>query len=141
MQRPPDDRLLLGFGSISGRLGGKIYRCAPRSPSAPTCVTSAAAPNYQSEVDAEVGTLASYVQGPRPLYRVTDFADAPGRCYRLDLAIDIPAPPYGRQTLFCFDEATHAPSLTVIVRDEATDRTQARVIRGTVTDDDLKVPS
>ena len=70
-----------------------------------------------------------------------DFADSPGRCYRLDLAIDLPAPPYGRQALFCFDRLTLAPSLTVIVRDEATDRTEARAVRGQVVDSDLQVPS
>ena len=141
VQRPPYDRLTFGFGSIAGRLGGKVYRCAAQPDGSSTCLTSTAAPNYDSEVDGEVGTLASYVQGPRPLYRVIDFADSPGRCYRLDLAIDLPVPPYGRQALFCFDRLTLAPSHTVIVRDEATDRTEARAVRGQVVDSDLQVPS
>ena len=140
VQRPPNDRLTIGFGSASGRLGGKIYRCAAQQDGSSKCLTSVDAPDYASEVDAEVNSLAGYVDGARPLYRVIDFADSPGRCYRLDLAIDIPAPPYGRHALFCFDRATLAPSLTVIERDEATDRTQARVIRGAVTDADLQVP-
>jgi hypothetical protein len=33
-----------------------------------------------------------------------------------------------------------APNLTVIDRDEATDRTQATSVRGTVSDADLAVP-
>ena len=141
VQRPPNDRLTFGFGSAAGRLGGKIYRCAAEPDGSSKCLTSVDAPDYTSEVDDEVATLASYVEGPRPLYRVTDFADSPGRCFRLDLALELPAPPYGRQALFCFDGATLAPSLTVIVRDEATDRTQARRIRGEVTDADLQVPA
>lgn len=140
VQRPPGDRLTFGFGSASGRLNGHIYRCASTSDSTSTCLQSTLAPDYGSEVDSEVSTLAGYVEGDRPLYRVTAFSDTPGPCFRLDLAVDIPAPPYGRQALFCFDEDTRAPSLTVIERDEGTDRTQATSIRGTVTAADLQVP-
>ena len=140
VQRPPNDRLTFGFGSIAGRLGGRVYRCAGQPDNAPTCLTSTAAPDYAAEVDGEVAVLAGYVQGPRPLYRVVDFADSPGACFRLELALELPAPPYGRQALFCFDRATFAPTLTVIVRAEATDRTQARTVRAQVTDADLQVP-
>jgi hypothetical protein len=140
VQRPPGDRLTFGFGSANGRLGGHIYSCAATSDATSTCLQSALAPDYGSEVDREIATLASYVQGDRPLYRVTAFSDVPGPCFRLELAIDIPSPPYGRQALFCFDRATLAPNLTVIDRDEATDRTQATSVRGTVSDADLAVP-
>ena len=140
VQRPPGDRLTSGFGSASGRLGGHIYRCAPTSDATSTCLQSTLAPAYASEVDGEIATLAGYVQGDRPLYRVTAFVDQPGPCFRLDLAIELPSPPYGRHALFCFDRQTLAPNLTVIERDEATDRTQATSIRGTVTDTDLQVP-
>jgi hypothetical protein len=141
VQRPPNDRLTFGFGSIAGRLRGKIYRCAAQPDGSPTCLTSTVAPDYSSEVDSEVAGLASYVEGDRPLYRVIEFPDPRGQCFRLDLNIELPAPPYGREALFCFDGATRAPSLTVLVRDEATDRTEARVLRGQVTDADLQVPS
>jgi hypothetical protein len=140
VQRPPNDRLTFGFGSIAGRRAGRIYRCAAETDRAPNCLTSTAAPDYASEVDGEVAALAGYVQGPRPLYRVISFADSPGACYRLELAVELPAPPYGRQALFCFDRTTLAPTLTVIVRTEATDRTQARTVTGQVTDADLQVP-
>jgi hypothetical protein len=140
VQRPPNDRLTFGFGSIAGRLAGRIYRCAGENGGSPNCLTSTAAPEYASEVDAEVAALAGYVEGPRPLYRVVDFADSPDSCYRLELAVELPSPPYGREALFCFDRATLAPTLTVIVRTEATDRTQARTIRAQVTDADLQVP-
>ena len=140
VQRPPNDRLTFGFGSIAGRLGGRIYRCAGAADGSSTCLTSTTAPDYASEVESEVAALASNVQGPRPAYRVVDFADSPGFCYRLDLAVALPAPPYGRQALFCFDRATLAPTLTVVERAEATDRTEARTVRGQVTDADLQVP-
>jgi len=140
VQRPPGDRLTFGFGSASGRLNGHIYRCASTSDATSTCLQSTLAPDYASEVDGEISTLAGYVEGDRPLYSVTAFSDGPGPCFRLDLAIDIPSPPYGRHALFCFDRDTRAPSLTVIERDEGTDRTQATSIRGTVTDADLAVP-
>jgi len=139
VQRPPGDRLSFGFGSASGRLGGHLYRCAATSDATSTCLQSTLAPDYGSEVDSEIATLASYVEGDRPLYRVTAFSDVPGPCFRLDLAIDVPSPPYGRHALFCFDRDTLAPNLTVIERDEGTDRTQATSIRGTVTDADLQV--
>ena len=140
VQRPPGDRLSVGFGSVSGRLGGHIYRCAPTSDTTSKCLQSSLAPDYASEVDQEVMTLESYVRGDRPLYAVTAFSDQADPCFRLDLAIDVPSPPYGRHALFCFDRQTLAPNLTVIQRDEGTDRTQATSIRGSVTDADLEVP-
>ena len=79
------------------------------------------------------------MRGDRPLYRVIDFANSVDHCFRLDLALAIPSPPYGNHALFCFNRANLAPSLTVIERDEATDRTEATAIRTTVTADDLKV--
>lgn len=140
VQRPPNDRLTFAFGSIEGRLGGKVYRCAAEPDGSSKCLTSVPAPDYASEVDNEVNALAGYFDGPRPLYHVVDFGDGPAHCFRLDLAIEIPAPPYGRQALFCFDRKTRAPSLTVVVRTEGTDRTEARVLRPQVTDADLQVP-
>ena len=140
VQHPPNDRLTTGFGSVSGRLNGHIYRCAATSDTTSTCLQSTLAPDYESEVDHEVATLASYVQGDRPLYRVTAFSDQSDPCFRLDLAVDVPAPPYGRHALFCFDRTTLAPNLTVIERDEGIDRTQATSIKNTVTEADLQVP-
>ncbi len=137
MQRPPDDRLTIGFGSIEGRLAGKIVRCASAPDGTSRCVTGAAAPAYGTEVDGEISGLEAYVRGDRPLYTVIEFSDAPGRCFRLDLALGLPSPPYGNHALFCFDEATLAPSLTVIERDEAADRTQATAIRTVVSVTDL----
>jgi hypothetical protein len=137
VQRPPGDRLTIGFGSIEGRLGGKIVRCASAPDGTSRCVTGADAVAYDSEVDAEVSGLERYLRGDRPLYTVIEFSDAPGRCFRLDLALALPSPPYGNHALFCFDEATLAPSLTVIERDEATDRTQATAIRTVIAASEL----
>lgn len=139
VQRPPDDRLLIGFGSVAGRLGGKILRCASAPNGTSRCFTSVAAPDYTTEVDTEIAGLERYVRGARPLYRVIDFSNSLDHCFRLDLALAIPSPPYGGHALFCFDRANFAPSLTVIERVEATDRTEATASRTTVTADDLKV--
>ncbi len=144
VQRPPDDRLLIGLGSTSGRLDGKILRCAATPvgesiPGSSRCFTSVDAPDYGSEVDREVGELETYVLGDRPLYRVVAFAAVADHCFRLDLALQVPSPPYGNHAMFCFDSTTLAPSLTVIERDEATDRTEATEIRATVAGADLQV--
>src|SRR5439155_22646841 len=77
VQRPPNDRLTFGFGSIAGRLDGRIYRCAGAPDGSSKCLTSTAAPDYASEVEGEVAALATNIQGPRPAYRVVDFAGTP----------------------------------------------------------------
>jgi hypothetical protein len=144
VQRPPSDRLLIGLGSTSGRLDGKILRCAatPVDPSTngiSRCFTSVEAQDYTAEVDHEIDGLEAYVLGDRPMYRVVDFAESADHCFRLDLAVRLPSPPYGNHAMFCFDRPTFAPTLTVIERDEATDRTAATSVRTTVTGADLQV--
>jgi hypothetical protein len=144
VQDPPDTRLITGFGSASGRLHGKIVGCAGVPDGNASCVTGADAPDYTAEVEAEIRGLESYVLGERPLYDVVAFNDdgvgPSARCFRLDLAIAVPSPPYGNQALFCFDEATAAPVLTEVQRPEATDRTVATQVRAQVGPDDLQVP-
>jgi hypothetical protein len=141
VQQPPDTRLVTGLGSVSGRLNGKVVGCAGSPDDAAGCVTGAPAPDYGGEVDAELQQLESYVTGPRPLYRVVDFGDAPTHCFRLDLAIALPSPPYGDHALFCFDRRTGAPALTEIHRPEATDRTIARAISTDIRPEDLQIPA
>ena len=137
VQRPPDDRLLVGLGSVAGRLNGKILRCASAPDGVSRCFTSVAAPAYTTEVDGEIAALEGYVRGDRPLYRVIDFTNSADHCFRLDLALAVPSPPYGDHAMFCFNRTNFAPSLTVIERPEATDRTQAKSIRTTVSAADL----
>jgi hypothetical protein len=141
VQQPPDTRLVSGLGSVSGRLNGKIVGCAGSPDGQAGCVVGGAAPDYRAEVDAEVDSLESYVTGNRPLYQVVDFGDAPTHCFRLDLAIAVPSPPYGDHALFCFDRPTGAPALTEIQRPEATDQTVAREIRTDIRPDDLQIPA
>src|SRR4029453_2146868 len=94
-----------------------------------SCVTGATAPPYAAEVEDEMRGLRSYLSGERPLYRVVDFGGDKAQCFRLDLALALPSPPYGDHALFCFDRASGAPALTEIHRDEAVDTTIAREIR------------
>jgi len=138
VQQPPGTRLVSGLGSVSGRLNGMIVGCAASPDAGAGCVTGAPAPDYRSEVDAQLATLESYVKGPRPLYRVVDFGN---NCFRLELAIAVPSPPYGDRALFCFDRPTGAPTLTEIQRPEATDQTIAREIRSDVRAEDLQIPA
>lgn len=140
VQRPPDDRLVIGLGAVSGRVGGRIVRCAPASGPGGPCVIGDRAIDYGREVDNEIDGLASYVLGSRPLYQVVDFGQSGDRCFRLDLALGLPSPPYGDHALFCFDRDTGAPSLIEIRRPEAVDRTVARQIRTVVTDADVRIP-
>ena len=109
VQEPPDNRLVTGLGSVTGRLNGKIVGCAASPSGSGGCVVGAPAPDYEAEVSAEVDRLETYVTGDRPLYNVVDFGDGPTHCFRLDLAIALPSPPYGDHALFCFDRPTDAP--------------------------------
>jgi hypothetical protein len=146
VQDPPHTRLVIGFGSVSGRLNGKVVGCAGTPDGQAGCVTSVEAPDYTAEVDAEVQALESYVTGARPTYDVVDFGDTAtaaggsARCFRLDLAVAVPAPPYGNHALFCFDKATAAPVLIEIDRTEATDRTVATKVHTAVSPDDVQIP-
>jgi hypothetical protein len=135
VQRPPD-RLVVGLGSVEGRVAGKLVRCGPVA--ATQCSPTADAAPYDDDVEAELTTLRSYVTGDAPLYRVVSFEQT--HCFRLELAVRVPAPPYGTESMFCFDAATGAPSLSVVRRAEGEDRTEAAAIRGQVTDDDLRIP-
>ena len=141
VQQPPDTRLVSGLGSVSGRLNGRIVGCAGSPDGQAGCVVGGQAPDYRAEVDAEVHGLETYVTGDRPLYQVVDFGDAPTHCFRLDLAIAVPSPPYGDHALFCFDRPTGAPALTEVRRPEATDQTVAREIRTDIRPDDLQIPA
>ena len=137
VQRPPD-RLTYGYGDATGRTKDATLRCPSTPSGASACFTSPGAPSYADDVAQELATLRTYVEGDKPLYSVLDFRDG---CFRLDLALQFPAPPWGDQALFCFDAATGAPSLTVIDHGEVTERTVAASTRGTVTDADLAVPA
>ena len=142
VQRPPD-RLIVGLGATTGTVGkqrrGKIVRCGPVV--GQTCSPTADAGPYEDDVADELATLRSYLEGPNPLYRVTEYIDR--GCFSLVLALQVPAPPYGNEALFCFDEATgRAPqTLTVVERPEGHNRAEPHAIRGAVAhDDDLRVP-
>ena len=137
VQRPPD-RLTYGYGDATGRTKDATLRCPSTPSGASACFTAPGAPSYADDVAQELATLHSYLDGDKPLYRVVDFRDG---CFRLDLSLRLPAPPWGTQALFCFDGGTGAPSLTVIDYDGVVERTVAAGIRATVTDADLAVPA
>lgn len=135
-QRPPD-RLSVGLGSVTGRLGGRVIGCASSPDGELSCREGGAAPDYGAEVEGELRTLAGYVRGPGAPYAVVTEGDG---CHRLVLRARMVAPPYGTEATFCFDDRTGAPVRTEIVRPEATDRIVATEVRDEVTDADLVLP-
>jgi len=137
VQRPPD-RLVEQFGSIDGRLGSRRVGCAPGPTGALACRWGSDAPPFDDEVATELRRLRGYVEGDRPLYRVT--ADADGACFDLALALRFPVPPYGERARFCFDAATGAPVHQEVVRGDVVDRTVARSVR-VPTAADLALPA
>lgn len=136
VQRPPDDRLLVGGGSAEGRRGGRVLRCATAPDGSASCTEGPPAGSYEEDVAGELGTLRDLVSGDRPVYEVAELGSD---CFQLALAVAMPAPPYGERATFCFDEATGAVRRREVVRPEATDVVEATAIRREVTDADLEV--
>ena len=131
VQRPPDDRLLVGGGNAEGRLDGRVVRCSTAPDGSAVCQQGPPADRYDEEVAAEVGELRRYLT---ELYFLSP--GDPG-CWVLELVEEFPSPPYGEEATFCFDAATGAPTLLEVVRPEATDVTEAVAVRSTVTAADL----
>lgn len=136
VQRPPGDRLVMGLGSVSGRVDGRVVRCASEPSGTTRCTTGEPARPYDEEVAAELEALEPYVAAARPLYRVEQ---ASADCFRLVLVLDLPTPPYGVEAMFCFDADTGAPTRLEVRRPESVDLTEAVSIRTEVTPADLRL--
>ena len=134
VQRPPDDRLVIGAGTAVGRIDGRVVRCSSATGEL-ICTQGDEAPPYDEEVADEVAALASLVDPDTGAYEVTTVDDG---CFALDLVVEVLSPPYGTSAEFCFDDATGVQRSVEVVRDEATDRTEAVEIRTEVTDADLR---
>jgi hypothetical protein len=136
VQRPPDDRLVIGAGSAAGRIDGRVVRCsADEEGGPPSCLQGAEATPYDEEVAGEVRAMASLVDRDTGVYELTD---AGGGCFALELTAEVLSPPYGTSASFCFDATTGVLAAVEVVRDEATDRTEVDRIRTEVTDADLR---
>jgi hypothetical protein len=136
-QRPPD-QVQIGLGSIGGRLGDRQVGCAPDEAGHVSCRTSPTTKTYPAQVAGLMADLRPYVLGGNPLYAVAEVAG----CFQLTLRLPtFPAPPYGRIAVFCFDPRSGAPAGSVVVRDQATDRTTVLSAHAPATDEDLKLPS
>lgn len=136
VQRPPDDRLLVGGGSAEGRLDGRVIRCTTEPSGTSACVEGPPAGDYGEEVAAEVAELERLVGGANPAYRVE--AGETG-CFALQLRLAILTPPYGDLAGFCFDQPTGALTRFEIHRGEAVDLVEALAIRDEVTPADLRI--
>lgn len=137
VQRPPDDRLVVGVGSASGRIDGRTVRCTSvAGSSVPRCVTGDAAAPYDEYVQDQLDAFARLLEPEVGAYEVATLGDG---CFHLRLRLRVFTPPYGIESRFCFDEAVGVLRDVEVVRPEATDRTTALEVRTTVTAADLRV--
>lgn len=135
VQRPPDDRLVIGGGQAEGRLDGRVVLCSTSPDGTSRCDEGAPAPPYAEEVAEEVANLRALVDGEGAVYEVRAGEDG---CWSLHLRRRVLTPTYGEQAGFCFDEATGAPLRTDVVRDGVTDTVVTEAVRTEVTAADLR---
>jgi hypothetical protein len=138
VQRPPD-YLLRQFGSVEGRLDGRLVGCDPDPDGQTVCRPTGerSETSYDETVAGEVETFQQYFfEDAHPLYRVERADEG---CFDLTLTRLLPSPPYGNEARFCFDEDTGARTFARIVRDEGTDVTEAVEIRTDVRETDFQL--
>lgn len=130
VQDPPD-RLLRQFGAVRGRLDGSEVRCDTDIEDSYRCAgTERAVGDYDEEVARELENLASYLEGPMPLYEVADAGDG---CFDLVQVGPWPDPPYGSEARMCFDEETGALRYIRRQLETLVEETEAHSVRATVT--------
>ncbi len=110
-QRPPV-RVHRQLGGVEGRNDDRLLVCpappAGQEDDREPCRLGRPGPRtYVEAVAQEVAGLRSLLQGPTPLYRVTDGG---GGCFDLELVRIDPRAPFGVEASFCFDAATGAPA-------------------------------
>ena len=135
-QRPPD-RLSVAAGSVEARQGDRNLACATGEDGRLRCRDAGPAPPYDQDVNAGEGVLRQQLLGPKRLYDVTATG---AHCYDFRLRVNYPAPPYGRQARFCFDEATGAPTLRDVQQPPGRDLQEAISVSGQVDDANLAPP-
>jgi hypothetical protein len=110
-QRPPR-RVHRQLGGVEGRDDDRLLVC-PAPPAGqederqPCRLGRAGGRTYAEAVADEVAGLRSLLQGPTPLYRVSQGAEG---CFDLELVRIDPRAPFGVEASFCFDPATGAPA-------------------------------
>lgn len=138
VQRPPD-YLLHQFGSVEGRLDGRVVGCSPDPDGQTVCRPTGerSETSHEEMVAREVANFEQYFsEGDHPLYRVTEVDDD---CYELHLTRLLPSAPYGDEARFCFDDESGAVTLVRIQRPEGTDVTEAVDIRTDLTEADFRL--
>jgi len=136
VQRPPD-RLFVDGDGANGIVDGMRVACVFRDERL-RCNEAEARRTLADETEQQLETLAGYVEGDDPLYVIeADLETEAGTCFELTLNKSLVAPPLGNLARYCFDDATGAPTVTHIERDEADDDIVTRQISDVVTDEDL----
>ena len=114
-QRPPR-RLHRQLGGVDGRNDDRLLVCPAPPPGQeddpePCRLGAPGGRSYDQSVRREVEGVRSVVEGPDPLYAVTEAQDG---CFALDLRRPDPRAPFGVGATFCFDEETGAPLRTEV---------------------------
>ena len=138
VQRPPE-RLVSQGGSVEARVGGRLVSCATGPDDQLQCRDRGPAPPYEDEVAEELETLEDYVRDDR---RPPYFVDRVDGCFRLRLAVELPAASrtYGETARFCFDPETGALLRSVVTRAASEDVTEMVELSAEVDDRDLRLP-
>ena len=138
VQRPPE-RLVSQSGSVEARLDGRLVSCATGPDEELQCRDRGPAPPYEDEVAEELERLEGYVRDER---RPPYFVDRVDGCFRLRLAIELPAASrtYGETARFCFDPETGALLRSVVTREGSEDVTEMVALTDEVDDRDLRLP-
>ncbi len=136
--RPPDE-LRWELGSASGRLGDRQLNCTPTGDEGSMqCAPSAEVEPWSDEVATELANLRSYFEGNRPVYRVE--RAGPGCFVLVQVLLELPDAPFGRETTMCFDPDTGARIELELRREGGSvDRVHAIEVRSEVGDADFSL--
>lgn len=140
LNRPPD-HLIAGLGGLNGRVGGRqvvcdtvegSLLCAPEGPVVP----------FEEDVANQVSELRDVLQPPAKWYAVAQaqprtLVGEPTRCFALRRIVEVPAPPYGLRTEYCFALADGTRLFTRVQRQEGTDQQRATAVRRQVSEADI----
>ena len=140
LNRPPD-HLLAGLGGINGVVGGREVVCGEVE-GRYLCAPEGEAVSFEEALAAELSELRDVLQPLAKWYAVDggserEVAGETARCFTLRRIVDVPSPPYGERSEYCFAAADALPLLNRVERVEGVDQRLARVVARQVSDADF----